>query len=103
MPDRLDALQAMLADNPEDAFCLYGVAQEHLKAGSCDLAVAYFDKCLAADPNYLYAYYHKARAQEELDLMNEAAQTLRSGLTRARAAGDQQAISEIGSFLDMLS
>ena len=103
MPERLEALQAILAENPDDAFCLYGIAQEHLSDGACDLAVSFFDRCLAIDPNYLYAYYHKARALEELDRIDDAAQTLRVGLERARVAGDAQATNEIASYLDLLA
>ena len=98
----LEAMQAMLADNPDDAFCLYGIAQEYLNDGACDVAVGYFDKCLKVDPDYLYAYYHKARALEELDRIDDAIRTLEAGHTRANAAGDAQAISEIAGYLDTL-
>ena len=31
--DRLAQLMRMLETDPSDAFCLYGIAQEHAKAG----------------------------------------------------------------------
>jgi len=102
MPERLDVLEAMLAENPDDAFCLYGIAQEHLNDGACDLAIGYFDKCLDVDPDYLYAYYHKARALEELDRIDDAVKTLEIGLARAKAAADAQATNEIAGYLDIL-
>ncbi len=102
MPERLDALEAMLAENPNDPFCLYGIAQEHLNNGACDLAIGYFEKCLESDPSYLYAYYHKARALEELDRVDDAVATLETGLRQAKEAGDVHAINEISGYIDIL-
>lgn len=100
---RLDALLAMVARDPTDAFCLYGVAQECAKLGRAADALGWYDRCLAADPSYAYACFHKARALEELDRVDDAIATLRDGLARAKAAGDGHAAAEIASYLDQLS
>lgn len=100
---RLAALAAMVEADPSDAFCLYGLAQEYAKLGRSDESLDAFDRCLAADPNYLYAYFHKARVLEESARIAEAVAALREGLTRANALGDAHAAAEIGGFLDELS
>lgn len=100
---RLAALLAMVDRDPGDAFCLYGVAQEFAKLGRASEALGWYDRCLAADPAYAYASFHKARALEELDRVDEAVATLRDGLARAKAAGDAHAAAEIASYLDQLS
>jgi tetratricopeptide (TPR) repeat protein len=100
---RIAQLEKMLAAEPGDAFVLYGLAQEYAKAGEMARAVEVYDRCLAADPGYCYAYYHKARAQEALGRVDDAAATLRAGVEAARRAGDAHAEGEIRAYLDELS
>jgi tetratricopeptide (TPR) repeat protein len=96
-------LERLLAADPGDAFLLYGLAQEHAKTGNHSKAVEFFDRCLAADPSYCYAYFHKARSQERMDRVRDAVETLKAGAAAARKAGDAHALSEIGGYLDELS
>lgn len=93
----------MLAAEPDDPFCLYSLALEYAKAGDAATAIAHFDRTIEVDPDYCYAYYHKARVLEENDDLDGAVETLRIGLERAKAIGDQQAISETEAFLDSLT
>ncbi len=103
MSDRLAQLLKLLEADPADAFCLYGVAQEYARRGNADEAVRWYDRCLGVDPLYCYAYFHKAKALEELDRMSDAVATLRTGLEKAKVARDGQAISEIAAYLDELT
>ena len=100
---RIELLQKMLEQDPKDAFCRYGMAQEYLKAGDYATTVLWFDKTIESDVDYCYAYYHKARALEQAGQIDDATATLRAGLERARASGDAHAISEIQSLLDQLT
>jgi tetratricopeptide (TPR) repeat protein len=93
----------MLERDPSDAFCLYGVAQEHASAGRLDEAVAWFRKTIAADPGHAYARFHLAKALERLDDMEGAVTALREGLQVARAAGDAKAANELAGYLDELA
>lgn len=95
-------LEALLAKSPDDTFLLYGLAQEHAKAGDTDTACSLYDRVIALDPHYCYAYFHKARALEDAERTDEAIATLRLGVAAAREANDQKALGEIGSFLDEL-
>jgi tetratricopeptide (TPR) repeat protein len=99
---RLDKLLKMLETEPGDAFVLYGIAQEHANAERHADAVAFYDRCLAADPAYLYAYYHKAVSQQELGDVGGAKKTLGAGLKIARKAADAKAQSEMQTLLDSL-
>jgi hypothetical protein len=106
MTQRLDKLAAMLETDPNDAFVLYGLAQEHAKlGGDADnaRAVGFYDRCIAADPTYFYAYYHKAMSQIALEQAEDAAVTLRAGLAAANTARDQKAAGEIASLLDQIT
>lgn len=99
---RLAQLEKLHAADPADADVLYMLAQEHAKEGRWDEAVAWYDRCIEADPAYHYAYFHKARALESADRIDDAMESLRAGLARARSAGDAKATSELASYLDQL-
>lgn len=96
----IEQLEKLLAIDPADPFILYGLAQEHAKLGRTDQAIGFYDRCLAADPAYCYAYFHKAKAQHDADRTADAIATLRAGVIAARNAGDSHALSEIRGFLD---
>lgn len=97
---RLAQLQKLHAADPGDADVLYMLAQEHAKAGDTPGAIAWYDRCLEIDPAYVYAYFHKARAQQAADDDAGAAATLRQGLAEARKRADAKAVNEISGFLD---
>ena len=100
---RLEALLRMVEADPGDAFCLYGVAQEHAKAGAFEEAVAWYRRAIDADPSHAYARFHMAKALESLGRLPEAMQALRDGLAAARSAGDAKAANELAGYLDELS
>lgn len=99
----IQALEALLAKSPGDPDLLYGLAMEHAKAGRTDDACDLFDRCLASDPAYCYAYFHKARTLEAASRIDEAAHTLRLGLEAAARAQDRHAASEIQAYLDEIA
>lgn len=99
---RIPALEKLLqssGDQP-DPDVLYMLAQEHMKLGDHDRAVAWYDRCIGASPNYTYAYYHKALALDGAGKRAAGVETLRAGLAAARQSNDRKALGEIGSLLD---
>lgn len=94
---------AMLERDPTDAFCLYGVAQEHAKGDRLDQAIRWFERVLTVEPTHAYAHFHLAKVQERAGLLPSAIETLRRGLQVARQAGDAKAASEIAGYLDELT
>ncbi|MBY0310929.1 MAG: tetratricopeptide repeat protein [Phycisphaerales bacterium] len=103
MSDRLSKLTQLLAVDPTDAFVLYGLATEHAKLGNVTEAISYFDRCLAADPNYLYAHYHKAKTLADHDRVPDAITVLQTAIPAARSAGDAKALSELTTLLDTIT
>jgi Tfp pilus assembly protein PilF len=103
MTDRLTQLEKLIAADPNDTFCLYGLAMEHAKQGATDKAVALYDRALQVDPGMCYAYFHKAKALEAADRLDSARQTLRDGLATAKRVGDAKAANEIAGFLDEIT
>lgn len=101
--DRLGKLLRMLEAEPSDPFCLYGIAQEHARAGRHAEAVAWYDRTIAADPSHSYAYFHRAKSLEAEGRDGEARETLRAGIDAARRGGDRHALSELSAYLDELT
>jgi tetratricopeptide (TPR) repeat protein len=100
---RIPKLMALLESSPADADVMYMLAQEHAGAGDDDAAMGWYDRCLAADPGYLYAYFHKAEAMQRTGDTPGAAACAKAGLDRAKAAGDGKAVSELAALLDELA
>jgi tetratricopeptide (TPR) repeat protein len=98
----IEQLEALLAREPGDPFLMYGIAQEHAKAGRFAEAVVWYDRTLSVDPAYCYAYFHKAKALEGGGDVAGAVSTIRAGIVAAKAARDQKALSELGGYLDEL-
>lgn len=88
-------LEKLLDPSDPDPFILYGLAQEYAKAREFARAFEFYDRCLAIDPGYCYAYYHKARAQADQGDAAAALITIASGLDAARRVGDGHAMSEL--------
>jgi len=101
MPSIAD-LERLLAADPGDAFVLYGLAQEHAKAGATAKAVEFFDRCLDADPAYCYAHYHKARALQRAGDAAGALASVDAGIRAARLHGDGHALSELQALREEL-
>ena len=95
-------LEKLLALEPGDAFLLYGIAQEHAKAGDHDRAVEFFEKAIESDEDYTYAYFHIARSLESLDRIPETIACLEKGEQVARRVGDAKGLSEITGYLSGL-
>ena len=95
-------LTKLLELEPGDPFLLYGLAQEYAKAGDVARALEHFDRCLAADPGYCYAYYHKAKTLMAAGRVDEARGVVRAGMVRAQEVGDSHARGELEALLQDL-
>jgi hypothetical protein len=100
----MDQIEAMLAEDPDDAFLRYGLAMEHASAGD-DAACAEVLRDLiartAASP-YVPAFLQAGQALARLDRVAEACAVLRQGVEAARKAGDTHAQGEMQGLLDSL-
>lgn len=98
----LQQLEKLLTIDPDDAFVLYAIAQEHANQKRHSQAIEFYDRCLRIDQAYCYAYYHKARSQEAMGDVPAARATLELGRAAAKQAGDAKALSEISGYLSAL-
>lgn len=100
--ERLQQLQQMLDKSPRDTFLLYGIAMEHKKAGEVAPALEYFNRVIALDPGYCYAYHQRGLLHESTGDVEAAKRSYREGVEAARRKGDAHAQGEIQAALDMI-
>jgi tetratricopeptide (TPR) repeat protein len=102
MSPRLTQILKMLEKQPNDAFLLYGAGMEHKKAANFADAVTFFDRCIAADPAYCYAYFQKGESLQQAGDTAGARAAYQAGIVAAKKAGDEKALGELSSALSMV-
>jgi len=102
MSNRLDVLQNMVAQNPNDSFSRYGLAMEYANSGDLERAIQEYRALLAVNPSYSAAYYHGGQTLEKLGRREEARALYRQGIEAATRIGDLHTRSEIQAALDSL-
>ena len=101
-PNRMEILQNLLAQNPNDTFARYGLAMELANSGNFEQAVAEYRALLAHNPDYAAAYFHGGQALEKLGRIEEAGEMYRAGIETTSRTGDQHTRSELQAALDIL-
>lgn len=102
---RMDKIEAMLADDPDDAFLRYSLGMEHASAGDDESAVRVFRELIALKPDdkdAVPAYHMAGQALNRLGREAEAAAVLRAGIAVARRVGDSHAAGEMDGLLATL-
>ena len=101
--DRLELLNEILTQNPEDAFARYGLALEYSKNGQTDQALLEFDKLLTTHPDYTAGYFMAAQTLSAAGRIDEAKKMLASGIASAKKTGNSHAQAEMEAMLGELS
>lgn len=99
---RLEILQNMVEQKPQDSFSRYGLAMEYSNTGSLDKAIVEFEALLSFNPDYAAAYYHGGQTLEKLGRLDDARTLYRRGLEATRRTGDAHTNSELQAALDIL-
>jgi hypothetical protein len=97
-------IEALLAEDPDDAFLRYGLAMEHASAGDDATCVEVLRDLItrtAANP-YIPAFLMAAQSLVRLDRIPEACAILRQGIAAAGTAGDLHAQGEMQGLLDSI-
>jgi tetratricopeptide (TPR) repeat protein len=102
MTPRLTQLRAIESRTPDDPFIRYAIALELLKSKDTDGALDYLARTLAVDADYLYAYYQQGQILEKRGDVPAAKSAYDAGIVRARAKGDNKALSELKAARDFL-
>ena len=102
MSARIEALTAMLAQDPKNTFARYGLAMAHLDGGHADEAIQQFNTLLENNPDYAAAYFHGGRALETLGRLDDARALYEKGIEVTTRTGDGHTRSELQAALDIL-
>ena len=99
---RLEMLQGILTQDPNNKLARYGLAMEYANADQVDAALAEFQKLIALDPTYANAYFMGAQALQKAERNDEAKSMLQQGIAAAQKVGNRHAESEMQAMLDQL-
>lgn len=102
---RMDQIEALLADDPNDAFLRYGLAMEHSGQGDDATAVTLLRDLIALDPGnpYIPAFLMCGQALARLGREGEAAELLKSGIDAATKAGTPESLHARGEMQGLLA
>jgi Tfp pilus assembly protein PilF len=96
---RMQQIQEMLADDPNDAMLRYMLAMEYVSQSGDEQAVACFRGIFETTPDYVPAYMHCAKALVRLGRDAEARQAFESGIAVAQRVQDFHARDEMQAML----
>lgn len=99
---RIEAVRAIVAKNPDDAFARYSLAMSLRSAGRGEEAAREFQALAARRPEYVPTYLMLGQTLEALGRAADAARAYEAGLGAASRGNDQHARSELSQALDDL-
>lgn len=100
--NRVEILQQMVDQDPNNTFARYGLAMEYANSGQLEKAVAEFRTVLQHDQGYSAAYYHGGQALEKLGQVDEARDLYEKGIEATTRKGDLHTRAEIEAALNLL-
>lgn len=91
---RMEQIEALLMDDPNDPFLRYGLAMEHSGQGDDATAVQHLRDLIALNPNdpYIPAFLMAAQALVRLEKEDDAVAILKQGIASATRAGTAEAL-----------
>ena len=94
---RLQQLQDLLKNSPNDPFLLYAIAKEYEKLERTEEALTQYRALTQQHPNYVGTYYHYAKLLEEQEQFTTALAIYQTGIEVAREQGDLHALGELSN------
>lgn len=96
MTERLNYLQKLSNEDPDDSFLIYAIAKEWEKE---DLAKAteIFEQLQVKDSSYTGLYYHLGKVYEKRGLFSEALQTYEKGIKIGKSQSDFHSVAELST------
>lgn len=99
---RLQHIQEMLKNEPNDSFLSYALALEYSKLNDTTKAIELIEELLKRDENYLGAYYQLGKYYEQTAELEMASATYTKGIAIAKIQKNNKAIGELNEALMML-
>jgi hypothetical protein len=102
MPTRREKIEAMLVDEPGDAFLRYALAMELDKEGDHEASLAGLRGLMKDATPHIASFFMAGQQLVRLDRISEAREALRNGIEEARRQGDAHAAAEMSELLSSL-
>lgn len=99
MSKRLEMIEKVIAAGSKDPFHHYALGMELRSLGRVQDALAAFDGVAREFPAYVPTYLMSAQIALEIADLPRARSLAEAGIARARAAGDDHALSELEALL----
>ena len=99
---RREQIEAMLAEEPNDAELRYMLAMEHASVGDDAGAARVFQELIQIVPNYPPAYHMLGRTLQRLNRNADARAILLQGIPIAQQQGNLHAAGEMTELLQSL-
>jgi predicted Zn-dependent protease len=102
---RMEQIEAMLVDEPNDEFLRYGLAMEHSSAGNDAQAAIVLQELIALNPikPYIPAFLMAGQALLRAGDDDRAATVLKAGIEASTRAGTPDALHARGELQGLLS
>lgn len=100
MPDRLEELNRLILEEPNDPFLKYARALELEKRGNSTEASTHLQELISLFPDYLPAYYQSGRLLITIGNFKQAAVVLKSGIALAQKLKNRHAHAELNGLLE---
>jgi len=95
MSKRLEQLQQLLSQKPQDAFLRFALAKEYEKQAEQELALQQYAAIHKDTPEYIGLYYHYAALLIENEEEKIAMNIYEEGITLAQKTGDAHSLAEL--------
>jgi len=99
---RLQQIQEMLKNEPQDSFLNYALALEYAKASDIEKAIELIEALLVRDENYLGAYYQLGSYYEQAGRTKSAVEIYKKGTIIAQQQQNKKTLGELNEALMML-
>jgi thioredoxin-like negative regulator of GroEL len=99
---RLQQIETMLSDMPDDAELRYMLAMEHASQGDDAAAARCFEELMTRCPDYPPGYHQGARTLVRLNRVAEARAVLQRGIPAAMKKNDAHTAGEMQELLASL-
>ena len=99
---RLDQLQQLLKDDPNDAFLTYALALELEQANRLDEAIVLLEQLLLKNNDYLATYYRLGQWYELKGAKEKAKLTYENGVVIAKQQHNTRTLKELNEALSLI-
>jgi len=98
---RLEDLEKMLDENPNDPFLIFALAKEYESKEGTLQALLMYEHLVTNYPEYIATYYHYAKVLHKAGNRNEAVRLLEKGIEEGTKAKDMHAVGEMRGMLNL--